>query len=284
MNFCATITSNQIAYKRQNAGTADNSPTFLDNYVAKGRKVMQSYITPIPSQEQLDSDEKWLPVPGYEGVYEVSSHGRVKRVKKGRATFPGRILKGGSRDGYKYVLLCLNGKVSNVKIHPLVAAVFIGKRPNNMEINHIDLNRSNNRADNLEYLTHKENIRHAAANGHGPSAISEDVQRKVRELFQSTKPVYPATTIAKMFGISPTSVAQIASGNGPMLQSRGFKPLKRENPLKKLTDSNIREIKSLAFHSSMTLTEIAKEFGVSLTTVSRIKSGTYNRKVAGGES
>ena len=110
--------------------------------------------------------EKWRDVVGYEGVYEVSSIGRIKRIKPGRATNPGKILKPnlGSR-GRLTVALTNNGVSRSFHIHCLVALAFLGDRPPGKTINHIDYDKLNNNVDNLEYITHSENILHAYQHG-----------------------------------------------------------------------------------------------------------------------
>lgn len=112
--------------------------------------------------------EIWKPVSGYEGMYEVSDEGRVRsldRVVKGRVgnnrLFPGKILSPETTyQGYKRVRLSREGKTRRFTVHSLVAQAFIGDYPDGLVINHIDENKANNRPDNLEYITQKENINH----------------------------------------------------------------------------------------------------------------------------
>lgn len=110
--------------------------------------------------------EVWRPVVGYEGIYDVSTHGRVRRVwdaKRGRWK-AGRIMQARvNKLGYLYVGL-YDGSHPNSKklyVHVLVAAAHIGPKPAGKEVNHIDRDKSNNRVDNLEYKTHLENMNHS---------------------------------------------------------------------------------------------------------------------------
>jgi hypothetical protein len=98
--------------------------------------------------------EEWRPVVGYENLYEVSNLGRVKSIifKKHK------ILKNGYRGEYAHVSLSKNGKKDYFTVHVLVTKMFIGPRPNGLFIDHIDNNPRNNRSDNLEYVTPRENI------------------------------------------------------------------------------------------------------------------------------
>ena len=123
--------------------------------------------------------EQWKPIKGYEGLYEVSNLGRVKRLEgkcktKGGnlRTVPEKILKFNSdKQGYKIVDLCKDGTEKYFKVHRLVAFAFIPNPENKPYINHIDCNPSNNCVTNLEWCTPKENIQYAQQlgrlNGHG---------------------------------------------------------------------------------------------------------------------
>lgn len=105
--------------------------------------------------------ERWRPVVGYEGWYEVSDHGRVKRVRGGyRNAVAGRILKFDPTSRYARVVLVRNGKRRRTTAHQLVAAAFIGPCPEGHEVNHKDGNKKRNYARNLEYLTQADNNRH----------------------------------------------------------------------------------------------------------------------------
>ena len=112
-------------------------------------------------------EEIWKEVKNYEGIYEVSNLGRVKSLER-KVTHPvngfknvkERILKQGTnRGGYLYVDLHKNGKRKNTKIHQLVAMAFLNHTPDGMKlvVNHIDFNRTNNRVENLEIVTNREN-------------------------------------------------------------------------------------------------------------------------------
>lgn len=99
--------------------------------------------------------EVWKDIEGYEGLYQISNLGRVKRVATGK------VLKGGKdKDGYLMVKLYKNNIRSNKKIHRLVAEAFIPNPENKPQVNHADENKTNNSLDNLEWMTAKENINH----------------------------------------------------------------------------------------------------------------------------
>lgn len=106
--------------------------------------------------------EIWKPIAGYDGLYSVSSFGRVRRDSVGYNVPAGKILAGGKDErGYQLVNLWKDGKGHTLKVHKLVATMFLGIAPEGLQVNHIDGKKSNNRVENLEYVTCKENCVHA---------------------------------------------------------------------------------------------------------------------------
>ncbi len=112
--------------------------------------------------------EIWKPVPEYEKYYLVSNHGKLKSLggRQGGSKQP-RILKPKKqRDGYLYFRVNSNtGGQKYLSAHRTVARVFIPNPENKPQINHKDFNKQNNMAENLEWVTPKENIAHSMANG-----------------------------------------------------------------------------------------------------------------------
>jgi hypothetical protein len=114
------------------------------------------------------SEPLWAPITGFEGTYEVSNHGQVRRIAPGPRTHPGKLLKGRPyRKGYLRVVLHAAGSIREATLHRLVAEAFLPPpaRPDQVQINHIDGDKTNNRADNLEWCTGSENMRHSHAIG-----------------------------------------------------------------------------------------------------------------------
>ena len=95
--------------------------------------------------------EIWKDIEGYEGLYQVSNLGRVKSLKVSKIKSE-RIRKSYQQSsGYISIVLCKNGKVTNHKIHRLVANAFIDNPDNLPEVNHMDEDKTNNCVDNLEW-------------------------------------------------------------------------------------------------------------------------------------
>jgi hypothetical protein len=149
--------------------------------------------------------EEWRPVLNYEGLYEISNLGNVRRVARGKLfsadqvaeakqrlsqgaklkdvaaflntsvttvmsikhgkTWAGdanyRAVKTGLLKHYVVVRLCKNGEYRCLSIHRLLWEAFVGPIFGRLEINHKNLNRSDNRLENLELVTHRDNILHA---------------------------------------------------------------------------------------------------------------------------
>ena len=106
----------------------------------------------------------WKDIPGYEGKYQVSNTGQVKSLNY-RQTGKTKILKlSTSKDGYKNIGLCKNGKRTNYQVHRLVAQAFLDNPNNYKEVNHKDENKANNTVWNLEYCDHKYNCNYGTFN------------------------------------------------------------------------------------------------------------------------
>lgn len=112
--------------------------------------------------------EIWRDIRGFEGIYQISNKGRLKSFKDKK---DGRILSNkNSKGGYLSAVLCYkNRPTRSDKIHRLVAEAFIPNPGNKPEVNHIDGDKQNNHVENLEWVSRKENARHAIA--HNPNIL-----------------------------------------------------------------------------------------------------------------
>lgn len=105
--------------------------------------------------------EVWKAIPGYEGEYSISNHGRVRNDRSGKVT-TGHDMG----IGYKRINFWRGNKeVGKEYIHRLVANAFLVKGADDTEVNHKDGNRANNHIDNLEWVSSSGNTEHAVATG-----------------------------------------------------------------------------------------------------------------------
>lgn len=104
--------------------------------------------------------EEWRDIAGYKGLYQVSNFGNVRGIKRGGVLSPHTL-----QDGYCQVMLCKDGKVRGKLNHRLVAEAFIPNSDNKPQVNHIDGDKTNNKVDNLEWVTQSENQLHAIKTG-----------------------------------------------------------------------------------------------------------------------
>ena len=133
-----------------------------------------------------NSEEIWKPIPGFEGLYEASSFGRIrsapgkatssarfkKRVWKTRIMKPKSCKNKYGRNDYR-LTLWKDGKASDHLVARLVAITWLGTPEKNMTVNHINGNFLDNRPENLEWLTVSENIRYGFENGQFDSLMKK---------------------------------------------------------------------------------------------------------------
>lgn len=169
--------------------------------------------------------EEWRSVPGFDGWYDVSNRGEVRswrtRAKLEHRAPKARVLMGRDRNGgYRYVKLShpVLGKLT-VAIHHLVLAAFDRPRPTGMVCDHINADPSDNRIENLRWVTAGDNIRHAAAlgrmdgrpGGRSHSRLSVEDVREIRRLRGAGAKLQ---TLADRFGVSISAISRIGLGHG----------------------------------------------------------------------
>ena len=165
----------------------------------------------MPQKEEL-----WKDIKGYEGLYQVSDIGRVKSLERivarkngRRQPIQERILKPSTNEyGYLYVNLCnSNSKRKSFLIHRLVCEAFHENPENKPCVNHIDENKINNEASNLEWCTVKENCNHGTRNARIAKSVGQYTRDgKLIKVWQSTMEV------ERQLGVDNAFISRVARG------------------------------------------------------------------------
>lgn len=167
-------------------------------------------------------NEVWKDIKGYEGLYQISNLGRVKRLcewvgnKYAKKYVKKQSILKGTLDnvGYITVTLSKNSKNKKYRVHRLVSQFFIPNPDNFPQVNHIDGNKQNNNVNNLEWCDNNYNIHHAIKNGlwgHRSDNIKKKVnQYDINNIYINS---YESITEAeKKLGINNTSISQCCKG------------------------------------------------------------------------
>jgi len=185
----------------------------------------QDFLTCLPykpinqdrQQQEVVMDEQWKDVEGFEGIYQISNHGRLKSFHKNAI---GEIRSVKNKNGwYLTVPLCARSKRKTARIHRLVAEAFIPNPENKREVNHKDLNKQNNHVDNLEWATCKENCAHALFNkpemiagmNHYNQFIRPKSIQQVSFDGQLIAEFQSGATAAKTTGVCQRNILQVAT-------------------------------------------------------------------------
>jgi len=158
-------------------------------------------------QSAAKQDIELKDIPGYEGLYAISKNGDVYSYKTNKFFNPSK-----TKDGYLKVALRSNNKAYYYRVHKLVAMTYLDNPENLKEINHKDFNRQNNCLDNLEWISHDDNMLHS----------------KVNNRFKTSKPFKKAYTFTNVYNGKSFTIIGIKN----VAKHFGFK----DNSIKMLRD------------------------------------------------
>lgn len=170
------------------------------------------------------SDERWLPVVGFEGRYEVSDLGRVRRLSRDKRNRAGphiALTPFRTEDGYLGVGLGMGPgrRPRNHLVHGLVARAFIGEPSPEQVINHKDFDTTNNCVQNLEWVTPAQNVAwskaagrlinfHASGTANPRAKLSEEDVAEIRRLRGQVS----QAELGRRFGVSKTAIRYAQTG------------------------------------------------------------------------
>jgi hypothetical protein len=198
-------------------GGADDAcnvgPLLTKNPVAGGDTAM--------AISQFTSPEEWRGVVGFEGLYEVSNHGRVGSLTcRGHRRETPLVLKTMAHCGYQRVNMYRHdgGKFRSRRVHQLVLESFVGPAPaGHTHAAHIDGDRMNNRLSNLKWATPKENAFHKQLHGramrrsgHTQAKAMEDDIEAIRAMVKCGR--FSKSFIASLFGLTASTIGDICAG------------------------------------------------------------------------
>lgn len=165
---------------------------------------------------KVDPDEKFKPVIGTNGLYEIGNFGTIKSFGRDRSDKKIFTLlrQDVNKQGYKTCVFKINSKRKIKKPHRLVALYFIKNKKNKPQVNHKDGDKTNNHYKNLEWATNGENQKHAFAiglqNNQGENHPSNKLcEKEVVDIFYSTG---DTKNTAKKYGISLCHTNNIKAG------------------------------------------------------------------------
>lgn len=182
-------------------------------------------MSDVNSQIQIPQDypEVWEGIPGYIGIYEISSLGRVRTLTRRKSIKAGYIFRlKPHKSGYFYAdLTDRNGNRKKCFVHRLMMLAFHPiDNPDDMDVNHKDGQKGRNVLSNLEWLSHQANIIHARdvlkvwadnrGEKSGKSKLMDEDIRQIRRLWNNGQGMQQ-TEIAKLYHVSSVSISNICN-------------------------------------------------------------------------
>lgn len=229
--------------------------------------------------------ERWKDVPGYGGRYKVSNLGVVKSFARFE---DGRVIGSPRQDGYHMVSLSLNKRVKTHFIHRLVCELFNGPAPTIRHVvNHIDGDKGNNAAANLEWVTRSDNGQHAAKIGlvltgdDSPFTKIPDASIvEMRERY-ADDPTMSYGKLAETYGVHIQYVAQVIRGE---TRQHAGGPIKPPDPRPEKMTRDQRRIARALLRDGETPEETERLVGCSLASLGKaFDLGAFREASPAGE-
>jgi hypothetical protein len=168
--------------------------------------------------------EEWRDVPGYEGLYQVSSYGKVRSLSRYKEWKGTKVFVEGqtrsltmNKKGYLTCPLNKDGRRKHFLVHRIVALAFLPNEDSRLQLNHKNCIKTENHVDNLEWVDAKTNVRHAYENNrikskkgsaNGRSLLTEELVREIKNKVH----LMSRKDLGKMYNVSPCTINDIARG------------------------------------------------------------------------
>lgn len=169
----------------------------------------------LPKIKNL-KNEIWKDIPGYEGLYKVSSFGRIKslarKTGKNLHSYPEKLMSPVITVlGYTKITLSNNGKIKHTSVHRIVAITFIPNPENKKTVNHKDGNKQNNCVKNLEWATYVEQMYHADNTGLRKvrGELSPHSKLKTEDVLFIRSSDWTLVSLAKHFNVNVSCIEKV---------------------------------------------------------------------------
>lgn len=238
----------------------------------KQREAFTEFLKWYPfTLDDLDG-EQWADITGYDGLYQISTFGRVKSFKTNQQ----RILRPAlNTENYLIVHLWKNNKVKFFTVHRLVAQAFIPNPDNKLQVNHIDGCKINACVGNLEWATNAENIRHAFDTGllflpQGEDVSQAKLTNKQVRFIRDNPENLNTVELAKRFNVTSATISDVQIGKKYKTAGGKIRQVGKRTP--RLSNEIRDKIRAeYVYHSrDFNCYTLGRKYGVDAKTICRI--------------
>lgn len=259
-----------------------------EKLIVEGESVFEGKKTQEGPAEPEREDEYWKDIPNYEDRYQVSNYGRIRSKKRKVTTSEGFTQERGgdirslskNEKGYLRVTLQGDGPPKTFYVHRIVAEVFMSKSDDLHVVHHKDGDPSNNRVQNLEWVSRQENTNKAVNKGeyetgekHHRSQLTEEDVVDIRRLYYTTD--FTQKELADKFGVTRSNISSIVTGRtwSKVARDDGYPTGSNRESGTKLTEKDVLRIRREVESGSSSCEDLADDLDVTVQTVKNVVRG-----------